>query len=194
MRGQPPLNSRQSAQALNLARERIKRYSRPEQVEKLLTACRNWGFTSEALAEVAGNIPLPACNFSLLHPYLYLNGAVLNPNTHTAQNLIARVVHIKPDGEVEQAHLKTFLTNLVRQQLQRDDGLVFMANWYRAASDKAFYEGAVSAATLQLAPAEFSLLVRCAHQLKEQKANGLSQTLTAALDQYWAGERRKLEK
>jgi hypothetical protein len=194
MRGQPPLNSRQSVQALSLARERIKLYTEPTQAEKLLTACRNWGLTVEALAEIVGHTPPQACNFSLLHPYLYINGTLLNPNSQTAQNLIIRVMGVKPENEVEQAQLTTFLTNLVRYQLQRDDGLAFVANWYQVAINKTVYEGAVSDAALQLAPTDFSLLVKRAHQFKQQKANPLSRTLTAALDQYWGGERQKLEK
>lgn len=192
MSGQPGLNIRQRTQVLSLAKDCIKLYARPGQTERLVTACRNWGLDHDDLAELMSHAPEKACNFSLLNTYLYLNGSLLNVNSPIAQNLFALAMRLQPSGELEQTHLKTFLTNLAQEQLRRDEGVSFLANWGQLVNDKQVYQGAVTDAALQLAPGHFSLLVKRAHQLKGLKATSLSQALTQALDQYWLSEKRNL--
>jgi hypothetical protein len=190
--GQPSLSARQRAQVLNVARACTVHYVTPAQAQALVVACQNWGLSESELAELVSCIPQKACNFSLLHPYLYINGSVITTNSHTFQNLLIMAMQLNPSDPVEQAQFKLFLTRLLTQQLQYADGVPFLTAWRQVVVDKKLYQQALTSAALELAPDHFSLLVQRAHQLRGQGARDLSQTLAAALDTYWTDQKRKL--
>jgi hypothetical protein len=191
--GQPALNVRQRAQVLSLAKERIATYDQPAQTERLLTTCGNWGLGDDDLAELVGNAPQQACNFALLSTYLYMNGSIRNPNNATAQKLFNLAMQLGAQNNLEQTHLKTFLTNLARSQLKAEDGVSFLINWYQVVTDKSLYGDAISDATLQLAPDHFSLLVKRAHQFNRRGASVLSRSVVTALEKFWGAEKKGLE-
>jgi hypothetical protein len=184
---------RQRAQVLSLAKERIATYDQPAQTERLLTTCGNWGLGDDDLAELVGNAPQQACNFALLSTYLYMNGSIRNPNNATAQKLFNLAMQLGAQNNLEQTHLKTFLTNLARSQLKAEDGVSFLINWYQVVTDKSLYGDAISDATLQLAPDHFSLLVKRAHQFNRRGASVLSRSVVTALEKFWGAEKKGLE-
>ena len=182
--GQPSPNARQQTQILSAAKERAADYTAPLQAEKLLVACRNWGLSHARLAELTAHLSPEACNFRLLHPYLYVKGAVIEPDSPVNQNLLARVMQITPVA-AEAPQMDVFLTRLLAQQLQASDGVSYIAAWRKLARNANRYHRALTAAALELAPQHFSLLVQRAQQFKLQGEKTLSKTIISALDAYW---------
>ncbi len=190
--GQPGPNARQQMQILSLAKEIASGYTAPLQAEKLLDACRNWGLSRARLAELIAHLPPKACNFRLLHPYLYVKGAVIKADSHTNQNLLARAMQITP-APAEAPRMDAFLTRLLAQQLQADDGLAQIIAWQKLARNAARYHQALTAAALELSPRRFSMLVQRAQQLQLQGEKTLSMIIISALDTYWQGEKGRMK-
>jgi hypothetical protein len=186
--GPPGPNARQQTQILSLAKARAADYTTPLQAERLLDACRNWGLSRPRLAELAAHLPPKACNFRLLHPYLYVKGALIEPDSHTNQNLLARAMQITP-APAEAPRMDVFLTRLLAQQLQADDGLAQIIAWQKLTRNAARYHQALTAAALELSPRHFSMLVQRAQQLQLRGERPLSRIIISALDNYWQGEK-----
>lgn len=191
--GQPDPNARQQMQILSVAKERASGYATPLQAEELLVACRNWGLSHAHLAELTAHLPPETCNFRLLHPYLYVNGAVIEPDSHSNQNLLARAMQTAPADAAETSHLNAFLTRLLAQQLQAGDGVSCITLWQGLTRDVTRYHQALTAAALELSPHHFSMLVQRARQLQLQGAKTLSKTIISALDNYWQGEKGRMK-
>lgn len=191
---QPAPDARRRTQVLAVAADVSRQYTSPEQARKLVQACRDWNLPVASLAELVSNFPAKLCNFKLLHPYLYADGSVINPQDHTSQNLLAMAMQLAPTDVIEQAQFKLFLTRLLTQQLRREDGVAFLTTWNQVVTQRRLYEQALTAAVLKLAPNHFSVLVRRAHQLAEQGVKDLSKTIVLALDAYWTGQKQTLGK
>ena len=176
-----------------MAKTCISIYDQPAQTERLLSACHNWGLSDDGLADLIGNAPQQACNFALLSTYLYVNGSIRNPHSTSAQKLFNLAMKLGAQDDLEQTHLKTFLTSLAQSQLMTEDGVSFLANWYQVVADKSLYRGAISEATMQLAPDYFSLLIKRAHQFERREAGALSQSVVTALERFWQAERKRFE-
>ncbi|MFQ5578957.1 MAG: hypothetical protein ACE5G8_18420, partial [Anaerolineae bacterium] len=191
--GQPALNTRRRLQVLDVAKTRLAQYTTPAQAHRLATACRNWGLSADELAELVAAAPAPACNFSLLHPYLYNDGTAIAPGSHVSQTLILQALQLAPADPAEQAQLRLFVTQIVKQQLQHAADVATLIAWADRAANSKVWQNALTAAAADLAPEQFSLLVGRAHRLKRQGAANLCRALVAALDAYWAGQKQTLK-
>lgn len=191
--GQPDLTSRQRAQVCSLAKQVITTYSITDQTQHLLTAASNWGLTLDDLAEVLSHAPVSACNFSLLRPYLMVNGTVIEVDTPVRQRLVEQALQQTPRDETEETAHQAFLVQLLSRGLQNDeDGLQLIA-WERLAIQPQQFRQALKQATTQLSQRNFSTLVYRAQILKRQGQATLSQIIIEALDAYWRQEKRQFE-
>jgi hypothetical protein len=190
--GQPDLNARQQAQALNVAQTCAAEYTQPDHTAALLTACRNWGLSLAQVAEVVSQVPPQACNFSVIQPYLYTEAGLIQPNGPVTQNLIALALQTPPRSEWERTAYQNFLLTLLTEALPAETASLWLASWYTTAADSVQYRQALGQAARHLAAEHFSSLVQRAHHLKRHGATDLSRTLTEALDVYWQEERRHL--
>jgi len=183
--GQPGLSRRQRVQTLNVARRCARRYTSPAQAQQLVIACQNWGLLPAELAELVSEFPAPACNFALIHPYLYLDDVVIAPTNRIAENLITLALQRLPVDPIEQAQLRLFFTRLLIRQLQSTGGVAPLVLWSQIVADTLLWQDAVRGAVTALAPDHFSLLVRRAQQLRAQGEQTLHHLIIAALDAYW---------
>ncbi|OQY45456.1 MAG: hypothetical protein B6242_10310 [Anaerolineaceae bacterium 4572_78] len=191
LHGQPSLSNRQTVQVLNLAKERITLYTQSEQTEKLCVACQNWGLSHLHMAELISQASHATCNFALINPYLYKEGAVIHPDSHVHQNLLALAVQFTSHDEIELTHVKSFLRQLIAQQLQTTNGILFLKTWYQLSVDKMAYQHALTEAVSMLASTHFSILVRCAYKFRHNDEPILRRIVIDALDDYWLQEKQK---
>ncbi len=197
----PSLNPRQQAQIVTLAQTHLKAYTSSAQTEKLLVATQQWGLSHAHLAEIMSQASPATCNFDLLQPYLYVNDTILQPTDYIAQALIRLALTITvtnedSPNEASQGY-QTFLICLLKQQLQDQEAPFqqtssLLSEWYQVTADTSRYLQALRQASQHLASDYFSLLVKKAYQLKQQREDKLSQMVTMALDDYWQGEKKRL--
>jgi hypothetical protein len=121
-----------------------------------------------------------------------VKGALIEPDSHTNQNLLARAMQITP-APAEAPRMDVFLTRLLAQQLQADDGLAQIIAWQKLTRNAARYHQALTAAALELSPRHFSMLVQRAQQLQLRGERPLSRIIISALDNYWQGEKGRMK-
>ncbi|MEM7034810.1 MAG: hypothetical protein AAF629_35040, partial [Chloroflexota bacterium] len=70
----------------------------------------------------------------------------------------------------------------------------FLVTLYLVPNETRLYQDAMHDAVSQSAADQFSLLVKRAHQFKQQGCHSLSETVMTALDHYWHEEKQHIQR